>query len=112
MLFRPVRLRRRSCDSPRDRAFSELVLVQHLRDFLVVARHPGAALHLLRQKTFQEDSAGNGRGRVVRRRHAEVAHAPALGQKDRLLAKLLSGAGPADSLAGARTRASFALDRP
>src|SRR6267142_2070202 len=45
-----------------DRSFPQLVLVQHLRDFLVVARHPGAAFHLLCEKAFQENSGRNGCG--------------------------------------------------
>ena len=57
VLLRAVRLRRGSGDSAGDRAVSELVLVQHLRNFFVVARHPGAALDLLRQEAIQEDSS-------------------------------------------------------
>ena len=39
-----------------DRAVSQLVLVQHLRDLVVVARHPGAALDRLCEEAVQEDS--------------------------------------------------------
>ena len=46
LLFRTIRLRRRTGDSAGDRAVSELVLVQHLRNFVVVAGHPGAAFDL------------------------------------------------------------------
>ena len=77
-------------DSARDRAVSQLVLVQHLRDFVVVAGHPGAAFHLLRQEAVQEDSARNGRRRTVRGRNAEVAHASALGEEAGFLAEFLS----------------------
>ena len=37
-------------DPARDRAVSQLVLVQHLRNLVLVARHPGAAFHLLREE--------------------------------------------------------------
>ena len=41
---RAVRLRRGACDSSRDRSLPELVLLQHLRDFVVVAGDPGSAV--------------------------------------------------------------------
>ena len=47
----PVRLRRRACGSAGDAAVSELVLLQYLRDQLVVARHPRPAFDHLREKT-------------------------------------------------------------
>ena len=56
----PVRLRRGAGDSAGDRAVSQLVLVQHLRDFFVVARHSGAAVDCLRQEAVQEDSRRRG----------------------------------------------------
>ena len=59
--LRAVRLRRCPGDSAGDRSVSQLVLVQHLRNFLVVARHSGAAVDLLRQEAVQEDSRGDGR---------------------------------------------------
>ncbi len=40
--------------------FPEVVLLQHLRDFVLVARHPGTALDRLREEAVQEDSAGAG----------------------------------------------------
>ena len=56
LLPRPVRLRRGAGDSAGDRAVSQLVLVQYLRNFVVVARHSGAAVDRLRQEAVQEDS--------------------------------------------------------
>ena len=43
-----------------DRPLSQLVLLQYLRDLVVVARHPRSAGHHLRQKAVQEDSAEQG----------------------------------------------------
>ena len=68
-------------DSAGDRAVSELVLVQYLRNFFVVARHSGAAFDLLREEAVQEDSRRNGSGGAFRRRARQVAHAPALGEE-------------------------------
>ena len=51
----PVRLRRRPRHSPGDRSLSQLVLLQYLRDLLLVALDPCAAGHHLRQKAVQED---------------------------------------------------------
>ena len=45
---------------PGDRAFPQLVLVQHLRNFVVVARHPRPALHRVREEAVQENSRRNG----------------------------------------------------
>ena len=42
---------------------------------------------------------------------AEVAHAPAVGEENRLVAQFLSGARSHDALAGARARASAAVHR-
>src|SRR5258706_11281970 len=78
LLLRAVRLRRGSGRSARDRTVPQLVLVQYLRNFVVVARHSGAVVDLLRQEAVQEDSARNGCRRTVRRRNAEVAYASAL----------------------------------
>ena len=56
LLFRAVRLRRGAGHPAGDRSVSEVVLVQYLRDFVVVAGHSGAAVDLLRQEAFQENS--------------------------------------------------------
>ena len=41
--------------------FPEMVLVQHLRNLVVVAGHPRSALDLLREKAIQENSPRDGR---------------------------------------------------
>jgi squalene-hopene/tetraprenyl-beta-curcumene cyclase len=51
-----IRLRCGAGGSTGDRALSQLVLVQYLRNFFVVARHPGAAFDLLCQEALQENS--------------------------------------------------------
>ena len=86
LLLRAVRLRRGAGDPAGNRSVSQVVLVQHLRDFVLVAGHPGAAVDLLRQEAVQEDSRRIGRGRAVRRRARQVAHAFALGQEAVFLA--------------------------
>src|SRR6266705_2171235 len=87
LLLWPVRLRCRPGDPARDRAVSQLVLVQHLRNIFLVARNPGAALNLLCQEAFQENTRRDGRRRVVRRGTRQVAYASALGQEAALLAQ-------------------------
>ena len=81
LLPRPVRLRRGPGDSAGDRAVSQLVLVQHLRDFVVVARHPGAAFDRLRQEAVQEDSRRAGHRRAVRRRPRKSAACACTGRR-------------------------------
>ncbi len=83
----PVRLRCGAGDSAGDRSVSELVLLQHLRDQCLVARHPGAAFDHLREEAVQEDPAGAGHRRAFRRRPRKHRPAPALGpQAPHLLA--------------------------
>src|SRR6202044_2929662 len=94
LLFWSIRLRRGSSRSARNCAVSELVLVQYLRDFFVVARHTGAAFHLLREETVQKDSRRDGRGGAFCRRTRQVAHASAGGRDTGFLGQLFSGAPP------------------
>src|ERR1039458_7017120 len=54
----PVRVRRSAGGSAGDYYLSEVVLLQHLRDFRMVAGHPGAAVDCLLEEAVQEDSAG------------------------------------------------------
>ena len=79
----PVRLRCGARHSAGDRPLSQLVLLQYLRDFVVVALHPGAAGHHLREKAVQEDSARAGHRRALRRRPRERHPPPAHGPQER-----------------------------
>ena len=56
LFFWAVRLRCGAGDSAGDRAVSELVLVQYLRNLFLVAGHAGAAFDLLCKEAVQEDS--------------------------------------------------------
>ena len=111
VLPRPVRLRRGAGDSAGDRAVSQLVLVQHLRDFVVVARHPGAAVDRLCQEAVQEDSRRAGHRRAVSSAAAPRANCGcSWAQEADQLAEFLPGARPAGALfrAGARSPAALA----
>ncbi len=110
LLSRSVRLRRGSGNSAGDRAVPQLVLVQSVRNFIVVARHPGAVVDRVREEAVQENSGGAGYRRAVRRRPQQEPASPALGGEADQLAQLLPGARPADSLlrAGSRSSAAFA----
>ena len=93
-----VRLGRGARRSAGDRAVSELVLLQHLRDFVVVARDPGSAVDRYAKKPFKKIPAEMGIDElfVGGRRSAP---APAVGDKKLVsLAQLLPGDGPHDAL--------------
>src|SRR5450755_2103677 len=109
VLLWTVRLRRGAGDSAGDRAVSQLVLVQYLRNFFLVAGHSGAAFDLLREEAVQEDSRRNGRGRTVCRGARQVAHASALGEEADFVAQFLFGPGPTHPLGGARAHSSAAF---
>ncbi len=74
---RPVRLRCRPGHPAGDRSLSQLVLLQHLRNFVVVAVHPCAAGHHLRQEAIQEDPPRARHRRTLRRRPRQCHPAPA-----------------------------------
>src|SRR5215472_3369425 len=94
MLPGPVRLGGCARYSAGTGAVSQLVLVQYLRDLLVVAGHPGSAVDLLRQEAVQENSGGNGNRRTLHRRTPWQPPPPEMESQDHFLAKLLSGAQP------------------
>src|SRR5207249_10865604 len=98
VLLWAVRLRCCACNPAGDRTLSQMVLVQHLRDFIVVARHSGTTVDLLREKAIQEDSGGKGGGRALCWGTGQVAHALALGRQSNFLAQFLPGIGPHDTL--------------
>ena len=101
---------RRARDSAGDRAVSQLVLVQHLRDFLLVARHSRAAGHRVRQEAVQEDSAGDGRRGAVSGRARQLQRCYLHWDREAAqLAQFLPGPGSRDALAGARAHPAAAL---
>ena len=106
LLDRPVRLRRRAGHSPGDRAFSELVLLQRLRDLVLVPLDPGAAGDHLRQEALQGDPARAGHRRALCRRPGGRDARPPVGPQPRLVAQFLPRGGP-DASPGRRPRASF-----
>ena len=72
-----VRLRCRARHSAGDCPLSQLVLLQYLRNLVVVALDSRSAGHHVRQKALQEDSAGAGNRRVIRGRPRQLHPAPA-----------------------------------
>src|ERR1035441_9550094 len=108
----PVRVRRSAGGSAGDYYLSEVVLLQHLRDFGVVAGHPGAAVDCLRQEAVQEDSAGAGNRRAFRRRASQCGPAPEVGpQTSDRVAEFLPRAGPHYALVRAHSYTSIAQTR-
>ena len=94
-----VRLRRRARHSAGDCPLSQVVLLQYLRNLLVVAVHPRAAGHHVRQKAVQENPPGAGNRRALRRRPRQLHPASARrSQAPHLLAQFLSGSRPPDAL--------------
>ena len=107
----PVRLRCGAGDSAGDCSFSELVLLQYLRNFFVVAVDSCAAGDYLREEAVQEDSAGAGNRRAVCGRPRELDSAPAQGsQAVVLVAQFLYRAGPDDALGRSGSSAAGAHD--
>ena len=92
LLDGPVRLRCRARHSAGDCPLSQLVLLQYLRNLIVVAVHHRSAGHHVRQKALQEDSAGAGNRRALRRRPRQLHSAPARrSQTSPLVAQLFPG---------------------
>ena len=105
----PVRLRRRARHSAGDRSFSQLVLLQYLRNLGVVALDSRAAGHHVRQEAVQENSAGAGNRRAVRRRPRQLHPAPARrSQAPHLLAQFFPGLRPHDALVRSRAHSPAA----
>src|ERR1035437_5215565 len=105
----PVRVRRSAGGSAGDYYLSEVVLLQHLRDFGVVAGHSGAAVDCLLEEAVQEDSAGAGNRRTFCRRAGQCGPAPEVGpQASDRVTECLPRAGPHYALVRAHSYTSTA----
>ena len=91
--------------------FPELVVLQYLRDFRMVARDPGAAVDLLREEAVQEVPQEQGIDELFVGGRKNAESAPEVGPEAPVrMAQFLSCGGPHLPLGGARAYPAAAQD--